>query len=106
MKKEALEIAKTFNKGRSWINRVVIRVLRNTIIEVVPEKLWIVKGLPELGDKYTTYEVFRKDEKYYACTCRIHLWGHARTICTHIGAVMLYRKIRKVEPGPGFEPGK
>ncbi len=105
--REAEELSRRLRKSKSWTKRVVLRVLRNTVIEIVPNRLWIVRGLPELGDKYTLYEVTSRSGKDYTCTCNLHSWGSSRKECTHIGAVMLLRKIKKiVEPGPGFEPGK
>ncbi len=102
----AEEIAKQYNKSENWKRRIIKRVLLNTVRRVVPGKLWIVKGISELGDKYSHYEVYNRDGKY-VCTCYIHSWSGRRRPCTHVGAVILYEKVWNVmEPGPGFEPGK
>ncbi len=106
IEKIANEIALTYGKSYNWKRRVIKRVIENTVIRVLPGKIWIVKGLPELGDRYPFYEIFRKGNNYI-CSCYTHSWSSRRRPCTHIGAVLLYeRLVRPLEPGPGFEPGK
>jgi len=61
-------------------------------------KTWIVKGYRELGDHYPYYYVnFLPRTQKYFCTCFLNRYGKIREkkICTHIGAVILYRKIWK-----------
>ncbi|NPA70974.1 MAG: hypothetical protein GXO26_09210 [Crenarchaeota archaeon] len=106
LEKIAEELTKQYGKSETWKRRIIKRVLLNTVSRIVPGKLWIVRGVPELGDKYQHYEVYNKDGNYI-CTCYIHSWSSRRRPCTHVGAVILYERITSiVEPGPGFEPGK
>ncbi len=85
------------NKSSSWIRRALIRFMRGTVREF-NENTWIVRGLPELGDRYPTYVVRFKDGKYH-CSCFESNWGLRRRseICTHIAAVILYRNYRKLD---------
>jgi hypothetical protein len=85
------------NKSSSWIRRALIRFMKGTVREF-GENVWVVRGLPELGDKYPTYVVRFKDGKYY-CSCFESNWGLRRKseICTHIAAVILYRNYRKLD---------
>ncbi len=80
-------IAETFNKGRSWASRVYYRITAKTVQKLVDDSLWIVKGIPQLGDHYTVYEIRKIDNKF-SCPCLAHPWGRSRYPCTHIGAVM------------------
>ncbi|NPA23188.1 MAG: hypothetical protein GXO23_02700 [Crenarchaeota archaeon] len=108
IEKIAEEIALSLGKSEKWKERIIRRVIEGTIIRIIPERLWIVKGLPHLGDRYPSYEIYRKDKRYI-CTCYTHPWSSRRRPCTHVGAVLLYEnmiKILNMEPGPGFEPGK
>ena len=84
------------NKSKSWIRRALIRFMKNTVKEY-GENVWVVKGLPELGDKYPTYVVRFKENKYQ-CSCFESNWGLRRRseVCTHIAAVILYRNYRKL----------
>jgi hypothetical protein len=85
------------NKSSSWIRRALIRFMKNTVKEF-SEGVWVVRGLPELGDKYPTYVVRFKDGRYY-CSCFESSWGLRRRseICTHIAAVILYRNYRRLD---------
>jgi hypothetical protein len=85
------------NKSRSWVRRALIRFMKGTVKEY-GEGVWVVKGLPELGDKYPTYVVRFRDGRYY-CSCFESSWGLRRRseICTHIAAVILYRNYRKLD---------
>jgi hypothetical protein len=62
------------------------------------ENTWVVRGSPELGDRYPTYVVRFKENKYQ-CSCFESNWGLRRKseICTHIAAVILYRNYRKLD---------
>jgi len=85
------------NKSRSWVRRALIRFMRGTVKEF-NENTWVVRGLPELGDKYPTYVVRLRDGRYY-CSCFESNWGLRRKseICTHIATVILYRKYKKLD---------
>ncbi len=85
------------NKSKSWIRRALIRFMKNTVKEY-GENVWVVKGLPELGDRYPTYVVRFRDGKYH-CSCFESNWGLRRRseICTHIAAVILYRNYRRLD---------
>jgi len=85
------------SKSRSWVRRALIRFMKNTVKEY-GENVWVVRGLPELGDKYPTYVVRLRDGRYY-CSCFESSWGLRRKseICTHIAAVILYRNYRKLD---------
>jgi len=85
------------NKSKSWVRRALVRFMKNTVKEY-GENVWVVKGLPELGDKYPTYVVRLRDGRYY-CSCFESNWGLRRKseICTHIAAVILYRNYRKLD---------
>jgi hypothetical protein len=71
--------------------------MRGTVKEF-NENTWVVRGLPELGDRYPTYVVRLRDGRYY-CSCFESSWGLRRKseICTHIAAVILYRNYRKLD---------
>jgi hypothetical protein len=85
------------NKSRSWVRRALIRFVKGTVREF-NENTWVVRGLPELGDKYPTYVVRFKENKYQ-CSCFESNWGLRRKseICTHIAAVILYRNYKKLD---------
>jgi hypothetical protein len=85
------------NKSRSWVRRALVRFMKNTVKEY-GENVWVVRGSPELGDKYPTYVVRFKDGRYY-CSCFESNWGLRRKseVCTHIAAVILYRNYRKLD---------
>jgi len=85
------------SKSRSWVRRALVRFMKNTVKEF-SENIWVVRGLPELGDKYPTYVVRLRDGRYH-CSCFESSWGLRRKseICTHIAAVILYRNYRKLD---------
>jgi hypothetical protein len=85
------------NKSKSWVRRALIRFMKNTVKEY-GENVWVVKGLTELGDKYPTYVVRFKENKYQ-CSCFESNWGLRRKseICTHIAAVILYRNYKRLD---------
>jgi SWIM zinc finger. len=85
------------SKSKSWVRRALIRFMNGTVKEY-GENVWVVKGLPELGDRYSTYVVRFKDGRYY-CSCFESNWGPRRKseICTHIAAVILYRNYKKLD---------
>jgi len=83
------------NKGESWYIRCLTRYMMGVEYS---GKTWIVKGYRELGDNYPYYYVnyLPKSQKYF-CTCFLNRYGKIREkkICTHIGAVILCRRIQK-----------
>ena len=85
------------NKSKSWVRRALVRFMRGTVREF-NENTWVVRGLPELGDRYPTY-VVRFRENKYQCSCFESSWGLRRRseICTHIAAVILYRNYRRLD---------
>ena len=90
-------------KSSSWIKRAILR------LGDIEEKqgYFIVRGRPELGDRYPEYLVwFSERERRWYCTCYASAWGHlrARHICTHVAAVMLYLERRKTLERLGSRP--
>ncbi len=83
------------SKTDSWFERAVIRVLIG--VKGKRGSYWLVPGLPELGDKYALYGVTYRDGKY-VCDCYLRMYGRTRekVICTHVAAVMLARRQRKL----------
>ncbi|MEM4853168.1 MAG: hypothetical protein QXQ60_06355 [Thermofilum sp.] len=89
---------------RSWVERAVLRFLLRTV-ERRGRTVYVVRGLPELGDWKDVYVVQRVGEHLYYCSCYSSSYGYVRRarICTHIAAVILYRRWRmaKREAGSG-----
>jgi len=89
-------LSKTFpGKSRSWIKRALLRL---GDVREVRENLYLVQGRRELGDWKPLYQVwFSEREGRWLCTCYLSAFGfrRRREICTHIAAVMLYRRYRK-----------
>jgi hypothetical protein len=89
-------LSKTFpGKSRSWIKRALMRL---GDVREVRENLYLVYGRRELGDWKPLYQVwFSEGEGRWFCTCYLSAFGfrRRREICTHIAAVMLYRRYRK-----------
>ena len=82
-------------KSRSWIRRAILRL---GDVREVRENLYLVQGRRELGDWKPLYQVwFSEREGRWFCTCYLSAFGfrRRREICTHIAAVMLYRRYRK-----------
>jgi hypothetical protein len=82
-------------KSRSWIRRALLRL---GDVKEVRENLYLVYGRRELGDWKLQYQVwFSEREGRWFCTCYASAFGFRRRkeICTHIAAVMLYRRYRK-----------
>lgn len=78
------------DKPKSWLKRALARV------GDVEERgdFYVVRGRPDLGDRYPAYHVWWSEaERRWYCTCYLTEWGQrrAREICTHVAAVMLYR---------------
>jgi hypothetical protein len=89
-------LSKTFpGKSRSWIKRALLRL---GDVREVRENLYLVYGRRELGDWKPLYQVwFSEGEGRWLCTCYLSAFGfrRRREICTHIAAVMLYRRYKK-----------
>jgi hypothetical protein len=89
-------LSSTFpGKSRSWIRRAILRL---GDVKEVRENLYLVQGRRELGDWKPLYQVwFSEREGRWHCTCYASAFGfrRRREICTHIAAVMLYRRYRK-----------
>jgi hypothetical protein len=89
-------LSSTFpGKSRSWIKRALLRL---GDVKEVRENLYLVYGRRELGDWKPLYQVwFSEREGRWLCTCYASAFGlrRRREICTHIAAVMLYRRYRK-----------
>lgn len=88
-------------KPDSWLKRALARVAD------VSEAggYYVVKGRPELGDRYPLYHVWWNEaERRWTCTCYLSEWGQARArgICTHVAAVMLYRSHRRAASSGGW----
>jgi hypothetical protein len=82
-------------KSYSWIKRALLRL---GDVREVRENLYLVYGRRELGDWKLQYQVwFSEREGRWHCTCYASAFGfrRRREICTHIAAVMLYRRYRK-----------
>jgi len=90
-------LSSTFpGKSRSWIRRAILRL---GDVKEVRENLYLVQSRRELGDWKPLYQVwFSEREGRWFCTCYLSAFGfrRRREICTHIAAVMLYRRYRKV----------
>lgn len=83
---------------RSWLVRAVTRFILGTV-ERRSKTVYVVKGVPELGDWHGEYIVQRVGERRYTCTCFSSAYGYVRRarICTHIAAVILYRRWRRIK---------
>jgi hypothetical protein len=82
------------SKSESWILRAIVRAF---YVQEIGNNRWLVRGIEEFGDQYGVYRVtYYEVSKKYACTCFQTRYGHVRKrrICTHIAAVMLYRRWR------------
>ena len=62
---------------------------------------WVVPGDPTWGDVYDTYLVSWRGGRY-TCTCFEHQWGarRQRRVCSHVLAVMLWRRMGSSEEVP------
>jgi len=90
------ELRETFpGKSSSWFQRAALRALT---VRKVADNVWVVSGFYSLGDNYTRYAVrYDAKEKKYTCDCFLHFMGRVREykICTHIAAVIIYRKMQR-----------
>lgn len=96
--KEAISLLKREfpNKSKSWLLRAAIRFF--FIIDDKGDE-WILKGIPSFGDLYNFYRVrFSSRRGKYECSCYNTSFGNVRErrICTHIAAVIIYRKVKSL----------
>jgi hypothetical protein len=89
-------LSRTFpGKSRRWIKRTLMRL---GDVREAGDGLYVVYGRRELGDWKSLYQVWYSErEGRWYCTCFTSAFGYRRRreICTHIAAVMLYRRYRK-----------
>lgn len=80
-------------KSYSWIKRAVLRL---GDVREVRDGLYLVEGRRELGDWKPLYQVWFSEGRWY-CTCYFTAFGlrRRRDICTHVAAVLLYRRYKK-----------
>ena len=82
-------------KSRSWIRRAIMRL---GDVRELKSGLYLVEGRRELGDWKPLYQVWYSErEGRWYCTCYFSQFGlvRQRDICTHVAAVMLYRRYKK-----------
>ncbi len=95
--REAVERLKAEFRGKShsWIKRALLRL---GDVREVRDDLYLVEGRRELGDWKPLYQVwFSQGEGRWYCTCYFSTFGirRRRDICTHVAAVLLYRRYKK-----------
>jgi hypothetical protein len=78
-------------KTGNWLRRILLRL--DGVKELEPDH-YVVEGRPELGDRYPVYYVWLEGRRW-RCTCQTTAWGWSRDICSHVGAVLLYREYRR-----------
>jgi hypothetical protein len=100
LKKVLVDLKDKF--GESKLKRAARRL---DDVTVLGADTWSVVGNPKLGDQYSDY-VVDFDGHGYTCTCQDHGYGEYRSICTHIVAVIIWRRLQrettgKFVPNPG-----
>ena len=89
-------LSRTFpGKSRNWIKRTLMRL---GDVREAGGGLYVVYGRRELGDWKSLYQVwYSEGEGRWHCTCFTSAFGYRRRreICTHVAAVMLYRRYRE-----------
>lgn len=86
---------------------LVARAKKRTV-EPAGDNQWIVLGEGRMGDAYDSYRV-RFDGRLYHCSCRDHVGGEFRKMCSHALAAMILRKGRvggQATPVKPVEVGK
>jgi ATP-dependent DNA helicase DinG len=86
---------------------LVERARKRVVVDGKSPDTWVVKGIPGLGDKYDDYLVRVDGHGDYVCDCHDHGHGEyrARTTCSHVTAVVLYRQGNLPQPKkPRQEP--
>jgi hypothetical protein len=92
------ELTVSFAGRPQWVARGLARYMLQTVKPLnLRVKAWLVEGVPTLGDRHASYLVWLDGDKY-RCTCFTHAYGYVRQarICTHIAAVMFYRRQRRI----------
>ena len=82
-------------KSYSWIKRALLRL---GDVKEIRDDLYLVEGRRELGDWKPLYQVwFSQREGRWYCTCYFSTFGmrRRRDICTHVAAVMLFRRYKR-----------
>ncbi len=83
------------NKSTSWIRRCIARL--PDVVEGKVRGVWFVRGNAKLGDAYSQYIVKYIAGKYM-CSCmereRPYHSRRRKELCTHVGAVILYRLLK------------
>lgn len=77
------------------MERARIRVSRGAVSPNGTGRSWNIAGDAKLGDSYPSYKVHRPEGAvHYHCSCYDHTGGDSRSrrICSHIKAVILWRK--------------
>ena len=72
---------------------LVARARRRKVIQPgsMAHNRFLVLGDPKLGDAYEQYRITFDGRKYH-CSCREHAYGDRRNLCSHVLAVILFRK--------------
>jgi len=80
-------------KSYSWIRRALMRL---GDVKEVRDGLYVIYGRRELGDGKPLYHVWLSGGRWL-CTCYFGQFGfrRRREICTHVAAVMLFRRYRR-----------
>lgn len=71
-------------------------------ITILSDQAWEVSGDPKLGDQYPEYLVtLPPGDRTYTCSCHSHFHGGTRQkkMCSHVLAVILWRREQRVTPG-------
>jgi len=79
-------------KTGNWLRRVLLRL--DGVKELEPDH-YAVEGRPELGDRYPVYYIWLEGRRW-RCTCQTTAWGWSRDVCSHVGAVLLYKEYRRM----------
>ncbi len=80
-------------RSPSWVRRALMRL---GDVKEVRDDLYVVYGRRELGDWKPAYYVWLAEGRWL-CTCYSGAYGHRRRreICTHVAAVLLFRRYKK-----------
>lgn len=104
-------VTETAGEGRiqKIFRRAIVERARKRLVRAGPAEvekgLWVLPGFPDLGDSREEYRV-RLTGRHYTCDCYGRMWGEARErrICSHVVAVILWRRLRSAASG-GLAPG-
>lgn len=87
-------------KGKFSESKLKRATRRVNDVQQVSIGTWNVIGNPKLGDQYSFYTIdYLQLSNTYSCTCQNHGYGEHRSICTHIIAVIIWRRLQKEETG-------